>query len=94
MACMLTSFTSYVCFDQLHFHRFNVSEDVGQFNLTVVRNQGAFGEVSVFYGIININTNAMGVPADYTAMTAGVNHDEIIVHQCQSLYTYIMFCSY
>ena len=63
----------YVYSNQLYNHRFNVSEDMGQFNLTVLRNGGAFGEVSVLYGIINLNTNAMGSPdADYTAMTSGV----------------------
>lgn len=60
-------------YTQLYNRRFNVSEDMGQFNLTVLRNGGTFGEVSVLYGIINLNTNAMGSPdADYSAMTSGV----------------------
>ena len=50
-----------------------VSEDIGQFNLTVLRSRGVFGEVSVLYGVININTNAMGLPTDYITMTSGVN---------------------
>lgn len=78
-----------VSINYIYIYRFNVSEDIGQFDLTVVRNQGAFGEVSVFYGIININANAMGGPADYTAMTAGVNHNDIIVCHCYSLHVYV-----
>jgi len=63
------------------YYRFNVSEDMGLFNLTVLRNRGAFGEVSVLYGIINLNTNAMGLPADYTAMTSGV---KLLLHHITS----------
>jgi len=54
------------------FH-YRVSEDIGLFNLTVLRSRGVFGEVSVIYGVININTNAMGLPADYTTVTSRVS---------------------
>lgn len=69
---MLLFIVSYVYSNQWCCLRLNVSEDIGQLNLTVVRNQGVFGEVSVLYGIININTNALGLPADYAAMTSAV----------------------
>jgi len=54
----------------------------------VLRNRGVFGEVSVVYGVININTNAMGLPTDYITMTSGVNYLYIlslVLHTCSIL---------
>ena len=59
-----TLYTIY-CFDC----RVNITEDIGSFNLPVLRDAGTFGPVSVLYLISRTSTDA----SDFSATLSGVN---------------------
>ena len=64
-------------FNSPHFS-INITEDVGQYNLQILRDDGVFGEVGALYLISSISTDA----GDFTAQTSGVLQDTTQIYWC------------